>query len=220
MNIIMLGAPGAGKGTYASRITSKYGLVQISTGDLFRNEVEKKTELGKKLKKYLDAGQLVPDEVTIEILKKKLAMIKGKGIIFDGFPRTVEQAKALDVILEEREIQIDYVLYINTPKELIIERISGRRVCKNCGAIYHTKNIPPKIMGVCDKCGKALYQREDDRPEVVSERFDKYEEVTRPLVNFYKKRKILHEIDGTKELDVVLKGIFSVLDEESSDVQA
>jgi len=215
MNIVMLGPPGAGKGTYASRVNSKYGLTLIDVGDIFRHEIGKKSEIGLKVKKFIKAGDLVPDELTIEVLKKRLSMIKNKGIIFDGFPRTIEEAKALDELMRERGTQIDYVLFINTPKDVVVERISGRRVCENCGAIYHIPNLPPKMPGVCDKCGKALYQRDDDRPDVISERFDEYEKKTRSLINFYKKRKILHEIDGTKDIGENLKQIATILEEES-----
>lgn len=210
----MLGPPGAGKGTYASRISAKYGLTVISPGEIFRHEMDKKSALGEKVKKYLDAGDLVPDELTIEVLKKRLSIIKNKGIIFDGFPRDVKQAEVLDEIMEKRGTQIDYVLFINTPKNIVVDRIGGRRICKKCGAIYHIPTMPPKVPGVCDKCGKALYQREDDRPEIIAERFDEYEKETRPLINFYKKRKILCEIDGTKDISENMPLIAKILEEE------
>jgi adenylate kinase len=213
MNIVMLGAPGAGKGTYASKITAKYGLVKISTGDLLRQEIDNKSDIGQQIRLFVDSGELVPDEITIQLLKKKLSkIIKGKGIIFDGFPRNVGQAKALDEILKERDEGVNYVFFINTPKELVIERISGRRVCKNCGAIYHIPNIPPKMPGVCDKCGKALYQRDDDKPEVVSARFDEYDIETKPLINLYRQRKILFEIDGTKDIKENMQAIAEILE--------
>jgi adenylate kinase len=210
MNILMLGAPGAGKGTVAQRIHSKFGLTVISTGDLFRTEMENKTELGKKITKVMESGELVPDDLTIELVKKKLKLIK-KGFVLDGFPRTIEQAKALDGIVEKRDEKIDFVIFIDTPKDVIIERISGRRICKKCGAIYHLQNVPTKVKGVCDKCGKALYQRDDDKPEVISVRFDEYEIETEPLIKFYTEKGNLHRIDGTIGVKKIMEEVSQIL---------
>lgn len=219
MNIVMLGAPGAGKGTYASKINSKYGIPTISAGDLIRTEIKNKTEIGKKAEDIVKSGDLIPNEVVIEMMKKKLdSMRSKKGVIFDGFPRTVEQAEALDKMLNLRDEQIDIVLLVDTPKDLIVKRLTGRRVCKNCGAVYNVEFLKPKVMGICDKCGKALYQREDDKPETVLERFETYNKETEPLIGFYEKKGILKKIDGTQELDQAMEQIFSVIQEMASKV--
>lgn len=215
MNIVMLGAPGAGKGTYAQRITGKYGMPLLATGDMFRAEMEHQTELGKKITEVMASGKLVPDELTIEIVKKKLSLIKGKGFILDGFPRTIPQAESLDQLLEERGEKVDCVLYINTPKTVIVKRISGRWSCKNCGAIYHTENIPPKVIGICDKCGKALYQRDDDKPEMVKKRFEVYKKDTAPLIKYYEEKGVLYKISGRKKLEDALKDIYTLLDKKT-----
>jgi adenylate kinase len=212
MNVIMLGAPGAGKGTYAERICARYGFTKISMGDIFRHELEINSELGKKIKQYMDSGKLVPDEITVDILNKRMGKLKAKGIIFDGFPRTVAQAEALEKLMTEHEMEINHVLFINTPKQVIVERIAGRRVCKNCGAIYHVENLPTKVPGVCDKCAKAVYQREDDKPEIVAARFDTYERETKPLIKFYQKRKLLREIDGKKDVNAAMVDVIAILE--------
>jgi adenylate kinase len=211
MNIVMLGAPGAGKGTYAQRITAKYGLPVLATGDLFRHEMENKTELGKQITEVMESGQLVPDEITVELIKKKLSLIRN-GAVFDGFPRNVQQAESLDKLLEEKGEKVDYVLYINTPKSVIVKRISGRLYCKNCGAVYHAQNIPPKVIGICDKCGKALYQRDDDKPDKVKLRFETYKKETAPLIKYYEKKGMLRKISGKKPLEDALKDIYAIID--------
>ncbi|MBW3016879.1 adenylate kinase [Candidatus Woesearchaeota archaeon] len=210
MNIVMLGAPGAGKGTYAQKINAKYGMPVISTGDIFRAEMANKTELGKKITQVMESGQLVPDELTNQVVKKKLMLMK-KGFILDGYPRTVPQAEFLDDVMKEKDEKVDFVLYVDTPKDLIVERLSGRLSCKNCGAVYNIPNLPPKIKGVCDKCGKALYQREDDKPEMIEKRFDTYQKETEPVINFYEEKGILHTIDGNQELKKALADIFEIL---------
>jgi len=197
MKAIMLGAPGAGKGTYASRLKEKLGVETIATGDIFRELIKEKSELGKKVKGYVENGLLVPDEVVIEVLKQRLDKIpKNKGFILDGFPRTMEQAKMLDKIT-----LIDVILMLDVPDWIIIERLSTRRICKNCGAVYNVKFLKPKVEGVCDKCGGALYQRADDNPEVIKKRLQVYQEQTKPLIEFFKEKKIPFVVSSTKSLD-------------------
>jgi adenylate kinase len=197
MKAIMLGAPGAGKGTYASRLKEKLGVETIATGDIFRELIKENSELGKKVKGYVENGLLVPDEVVIEVLRQRLDKIpKNKGFILDGFPRTMEQAKMLDKIT-----QIDVILMLDVPDWIIIERLSTRRICKNCGAVYNVKFLKPKVEGVCDKCGGALYQRADDNPEVIKKRLQIYQEQTKPLIEFFKEKKIPFVVSSTKSLD-------------------
>jgi adenylate kinase len=197
MKAIMLGAPGAGKGTYASRLKEKLGVETIATGDIFRELIKENSELGKKVKGYVENGLLVPDEVVIEVLKQRLDKIpKNKGFILDGFPRTMEQAKMLDKIT-----LIDVILMLDVPDWIIIERLSTRRICKNCGAVYNVKFLKPKVEGVCDKCGGALYQRADDNPEVIKKRLQVYQEQTKPLIEFFKEKKIPFVVSSTKSLD-------------------
>jgi adenylate kinase len=209
MNIIFLGAPGVGKGTYTSRIKEKYGLVHISTGDLFRENMKNNTLLGQEAKKYIDKGQLVPDSVTINMVKERLAEgdVK-KGFILDGFPRTIPQAKAL-----ERFSKMDAVINFVADESIIIQRLSGRRICRKCQAIYHIKNIRPKIEGVCDKCGGELYQRDDDKPEAIKERLKVYEKQTAPLVEYYKEKGLLMIVDANSEdIDSIVRNLIKKLD--------
>ncbi len=217
MNLILLGPPGGGKGTQAKRIVEKYGIPQISTGDMFREAVAKGTELGKKAKEYMDRGELVPDEIVIGIVKERLAQPDcEKGFILDGFPRTLKQAEALDDILEEMNKKIDAVININVPDEEIIKRIVYRRTCKNCGAVYNLIYSPPKEDNKCDKCGGELYQRDDDKEETVRERLRVYKEQTQPLIDYYKKKGVLYEVDGTKSIDEVWKEIENILEKIKS----
>ncbi len=193
----MLGAPGAGKGTYASRLKEKLGVETIATGDIFRELIKENSELGKKVKSYVEKGLLVPDEVVIEVLKKRLDKIqKGKGFILDGFPRTMEQAKMLDTITK-----IDVILMLDVPDWIIIERLSTRRICKNCGTVYNIRYLKPKVEGVCDKCGGPLYQRSDDNEEVIKKRLQVYKEQTKPLIEFFKEKNTPFVISGTTALD-------------------
>ena len=193
----MLGAPGAGKGTYASRLKEKLGVETIATGDIFRELIKENSELGKKVKSYVEKGLLVPDEVVIEVLKQRLSKIpKGKGFILDGFPRTMEQAKMLDTITK-----IDVILMLDVPDWIIIERLSTRRICKNCGTVYNIRYLKPKVEGVCDKCGGPLYQRSDDNEEVIKKRLQVYKEQTKPLIEFFKEKNIPFVISGTTTLD-------------------
>ena len=202
MNIILLGAPGAGKGTQAEIIRKKLGIPTISTGDMIREALKSGTDMGKKAKSYMDKGQLVPDEVVIGIVKDRLSKDDcKKGFILDGFPRTIAQAEALD----KMEVKIDRVIDIEVNEELIYERMSGRRVCKECGATYHIKNIKPKVDGICDKCSGTLIQREDDRPETVKERLRVYDEQTNPLKKYYQDKKKLVIVDGTQSKEEITK---------------
>lgn len=181
MRSIIVGPPGAGKGTYASRLASKLKIAKISTGDIFREEIKRDTNLGKKIVDFVNKGELVPDEIVIELLKEEISKPSSKnGFILDGYPRTIEQAKALDKIEK-----IDTVIRLVVPEWVIIERLSNRRTCKKCGAIYNVKYLKPKKLGICDVCGGALYQREDDKPEVIKERLRVYEAQTQPLISYY-----------------------------------
>ncbi len=207
MNLIILGPPGSGKGTHGEIIGKDYSIPKISTGDLLRKEVKRKSELGIKAKKYMDAGLLVPDNLVIEILKKNIERSSCKnGFILDGFPRTINQAMALEKIAH-----IDIVLNLSLSHKTIIERITGRLTCKKCGAIYHIKNIPPKKDGICDICGGKLYQREDQKKEVVENRLNIYEKQTKPLIDFYKNKGILFNVNAEGEVDVVSKRISELL---------
>ena len=213
MKIIMLGAPGAGKGTHAKKITEKFGIPAISTGDIFRENIKNGTELGKKAKEYMDAGNLVPDELVCDLVVDRLKQDDCKnGYILDGFPRTIPQAEALTAVLAKDDDAIDYALEIFIEDQAIIDRMSGRRVCKSCGATYHVVNIPPKTEGVCDECDGELIVRDDDAPETVKKRLDVYHEQTAPLIDYYKKQGILKVIDGSKGLDTCFEEICGILE--------
>ncbi|MEM0214442.1 MAG: adenylate kinase [Archaeoglobaceae archaeon] len=213
MKIILLGAPGAGKGTQAKFLAEKYGIPQISTGDMLREAVEKSTELGKKAKEYMNQGKLVPDEIVVGIVKERLKQKDcERGFILDGFPRTIAQAEALDAMMVELGKKIDAVININVSEDEIVKRIVNRRICRKCGAIYHLIYDPPKKNGVCDKCGGELYQRDDDKEEVVRERFKVYRKNTEPLIEYYKRKGILFDVDGTKDIEKVKAEILSILE--------
>ena len=213
MYILLMGPPGAGKGTQAANLVQKYNIPHISTGDMFRAAVKEGTELGKKAKACMDAGQLVPDEITIGIVKERLAKPDcAKGFILDGFPRTVEQADALDGILKELSIRLTRAVDISVPTSALIERAIGRRVCKKCGAAYHIKFNPSKTDGVCDKCGGETYQRADDSEETMKSRLSVYEAQTKPLISYYREAGLYSEIDGSQEMSKVFADIAACLE--------
>ena len=212
MKIIMLGAPGAGKGTQAKTIADKYKVPHVSTGDIFRANIKNGTELGKEAKQYMDKGLLVPDELTVKILLDRVAQADCEnGYVLDGFPRTIPQAEVLDKALTELGDKIDYAIDVNVPDENIIKRMSGRRACLACGATYHIEHIPPKKEGVCDRCGEALVLRDDDKEETVKNRLNVYHEQTQPLIEYYTGKGILKEVDGTVPMDQVFEAITDIL---------
>ena len=212
MQLILMGAPGAGKGTQAAELVKKYGIPQISTGDMFRAAVKEGTELGKKAEACMKSGALVPDEVTIGIVKERLSKEDcAKGFILDGFPRTVEQADALEKILSELGKSLTAVLNIHVPAEDLIERAVGRRICKGCGATYHVKFNPTKKENICDNCGGELYQRADDNESTMKNRLSVYENSTRPLIEYYKKAGKYTEIDGRQPIGKVTEDLVKVL---------
>ncbi len=208
--IVLLGPQGSGKGTHGRFIASKLGIPLISTGDIFREEVKRETELGKKVKEFVEKGELVPDEIVIEVVKERITRPDcAKGFILDGFPRTIRQAEALEDLAK-----VDLVIFLDVTRETIIDRLSTRRICKNCGAIYNLKYMPPKVPGKCDVCGGELYQRADDKPEVIARRLEEYEERTRPLIEFYERRGLLRRVDANGEREVVDRAIEKLLKKE------
>ncbi len=214
MNLILLGPPGAGKGTQASRIIDKFKIPQISTGDILRAAVREGTEMGKEAQKYMNEGKLVPDSVVIGIIRDRLAQDDCKnGYLLDGFPRTLPQAEELNKILDTLNSKLDAVISIEVPDEEIITRITGRRMCKNCGAVYHVKFSPPEKDGICDKCGGELYQRDDDNEATVRERLSAYKAQTEPLKEFYGKQGLLKEVNGTGDIDKIYSEIEAILKE-------
>jgi len=213
MNIVFLGPPGAGKGTQAKILIERYGIPQISTGDMLREHRARGTELGKKAQEYMDKGQLVPDEIILGMVKERLSQPDcQKGFILDGFPRTVAQAEALDKLLSEMGKKLDFALALIVPDDLLVERLTGRRTCKSCGMMYHIKYKPPKAEGKCDVCGGELYQRPDDNEETVRNRLKVYHEQTAPLIEYYKNKGILREIDGSKSIEEITQQIISILE--------
>ena len=213
MILILLGAPGVGKGTQGALISKEYGIPQISTGDILRSEVKNETELGKKAKAYMEKGELVPDDVIIEMMEKRIKEDDCKnGFILDGFPRTVAQAEAFDRMLAKNGLELDKVILIDVPEEEIIDRLTGRRICPNCGAVYHIKNNPPKVEGVCDRCGSKLIQRDDDREDVVKKRLEVYKKSTMPLIDYYTKTSKLVKVDGTGDIEEIFARIKKILE--------
>ena len=213
MNIIMLGAPGAGKGTQAAMIAEKYGIPHISTGDIFRMNIKENTELGQKAKVYIDRGDLVPDELTTNLVSDRIRKPDcEKGFILDGFPRTINQAECLDKELQELGLRIDYAIDVDVPDEVIVGRMSGRRFCPDCNAIYHMVTHRPKKDGICDRCGAKLVFREDDAPETVQKRLDVYHAQTEPLIRFYGDRDLLETLDGTRNPEEVFRDIMTLLE--------
>ena len=212
MKIIMLGAPGAGKGTQAKKIAEKYQIPHISTGDIFRANIKGGTELGMKAKTFMDQGMLVPDEITIGMLMDRIGHCIN-GYVLDGFPRTIPQAESLTKALAERGEKVDYAINVDVPDENIINRMSGRRACLGCGATYHITFNPPVKEGICDTCGQELVLRDDDKPETVKKRLDVYHQQTQPLIDYYKNAEVLAEVDGTQPMDAVFQGIVEILGE-------
>ncbi len=212
MKIIMLGAPGAGKGTQAKKIAEKYSIPHISTGDIFRANIKNGTELGQKAKTYMDQGLLVPDELVVDLVVDRVNQDDCvNGYVLDGFPRTIPQAEALDKALKELGQKIDYAINVEVPDENIVNRMSGRRACVDCGATYHIAYAPTSKEGICDKCGGGLILRDDDKPETVTKRLAVYHEQTRPLISFYADKHVLYTVDGTQNMEQVFEAITKIL---------
>jgi len=217
MEIVLMGLPGAGKGTQAERIVNRFGIPHISTGDMFRQAVAEGTELGKQAKAYMDAGQLVPDEVTVGIVRERLMKDDCRnGFLLDGFPRTVEQAKALDDTLKELGRQLSHVLLIEVDKDVLLKRLTGRRICRQCGATYHVEFNPPRQAGKCDRCGGGLYQRDDDAPETVATRLDVNMAQMEPILAHYEAQGLLRRVDGEQDIEAVTRQIMTLLGSESA----
>lgn len=215
MKIVMLGAPGAGKGTQAQLIEDKYKIPQISTGNIFRSNIKQGTPLGEKAKSYMDKGQLVPDQLVVDLVMDRLQQADCKnGFILDGFPRTIPQAEALDKALEAANDKVDYAIEVFVDDEIIVNRMAGRRACLDCGSTYHVETMPTKVEGVCDKCGGRTVLRNDDKPETVLERLEVYHNQTKPLIKYYESEHILYSVDGTKDVAVIAKDIASILGEK------
>ncbi len=213
MRLVIMGPPGAGKGTQSALISSKYGIPHVSTGDMFREILKRSDGLANRIRKYVESGELVPDELVVEMVRDRICRPDcERGFILDGFPRTVAQAEALDRMLESAGKELNAVLYLRVSEEAVVRRLSRRRVCESCGAIYHLDYNPPKRPGVCDRCGGRLIQRDDDREEVIRERLRVYHEQTEPLIKYYGERGLLVEIDGCKEIHQVWEDVQRVLD--------
>jgi adenylate kinase len=217
MKIIMLGAPGAGKGTQAKKLSARYSIPHISTGDIFRANIKNGTELGKKAKDYMDKGLLVPDELVLELIMDRFKEADcWEGYVLDGFPRTIPQAEALDAALNKIDEKIDCAVEVDAFDSAIIKRMSGRRACPVCGATYHITNIPPKKEGICDNCGSELILRDDDKPETVEKRLAVYHEQTQPLLEYYRVKGILKSVDGVKDADETFQDIIEILQSMSN----
>lgn len=214
MNLILMGLPGAGKGTQAEKIIAEYQIPQISTGDMFRAAIANQTALGLKAKEYMDRGDLVPDEVTNGIVKERLAQDDTKnGFLLDGFPRTLDQAKALDEMLADLGKKIDAVIDINVPEVVLVERLTGRYMCRSCGASFHKVFKPTKVEGTCDRCGShEFYQRDDDKPETVKNRLAVNIKNSEPILAYYKEQGLLKSIDGNRDIDAVFKDVQAIID--------
>lgn len=212
MKIVMLGGPGAGKGTQAKKIAAKYGVPHISTGDIFRANIKEGTELGKKAQEYMNAGQLVPDDLTLGLIMDRFEKGDCKdGYVLDGFPRTIPQAEALTKALSDKGDKMDFAINVDVPDQVIVNRMSGRRACVKCGGTYHIVFNPTKTEGICDACGGELMIRDDDKPEVVQKRLDAYHAQTQPLIEYYDKQNILKTVDGTQDVEVVFEDIVKIL---------
>ena len=214
MNIILMGLPGAGKGTQASEIVKKFPIPHISTGDMFRKAIKDETDLGKEAKSYMDRGELVPDEVTVGIVKERISEDDAKkGFSLDGFPRTIDQAESLSQIMSELDREIDAVINIEVPEEELMNRLTGRRICEKCGTTYHLVFNPPKVEGICDLDGGKLYQREDDNPETVSNRLKVNVKQSKPILEYYDNKGVLKNIDGSKDIEEVTTDVIDILDQ-------
>ena len=213
MKIIMLGAPGAGKGTQAKQIVDKYSIPHISTGDIFRANIKNGTELGNKAKQYMDQGLLVPDELTCDLVMDRIQQDDCvNGFVLDGFPRTIPHAEALTAALDNINQKMDFAVDVDVPDENIVNRMSGRRACLNCGATYHIVSIPTKVEGICDRCGNEVVLRDDDKPETVQKRLSVYHEQTQPLINYDSEQCILKSVDGTQQMEKVFEDIIAILE--------
>ena len=226
MHVIFMGPQGAGKGTQATRIAEQLELVHVSTGELFRSAIKAKTPLGVMAKEILDRGDLVPDDITLGIVEKRLEEIaetrsaggNARGALFDGFPRTPAQAKGLDDLLERRGERLVTVIEITAPREVLVERLSGRRVCPNCGAVYHIEFSPPKVDSICDNCGHQVIQRADDTPEAIERRLSLYDEQTAPLLNYYRERGLLQTVNGDRDVDTVSADLVRVIEDSAKSI--
>lgn len=217
MRLILLGGPGAGKGTQAKKLVEKYNIPQISTGDILRGAVKNNTELGQKAKSFMDSGELVPDEVIIGIVKDRILEDDcSNGFIFDGFPRTTAQAEALDTMLTELDIKLDAAINFKVSDEVIVARMSGRRTCAQCQAVFNVKFNPPKQEGICDKCSGELTQRDDEKEEVVRNRLKVYEDQTAPLIDFYNNKELLKDVNGEQEINTIFEEVTNMLDNLSN----
>ncbi len=213
-NLVFLGPPGAGKGTQAKMLSQELGLLHISTGDILRSAVEKKTPLGVKAKEYMKRGELVPDDLIIALIEEVLP--QQGGFVLDGFPRTVAQAKALDRLLDSKGMSLSAVILFDVPDDTVVERLSGRRICPRCGAVYHVRYNPPREDEICDRCGARLIQREDDREEVIRKRLSVYREQTAPLVEYYSERDILVKLDASRPIEEIHRRLLEILDEKGN----
>lgn len=211
MNILLFGAPGAGKGTQSSLLVGRMGMIQISTGDLFRAAIKNNTELGCQAKSFMDKGELVPDSVVVGMVKEVLKSIEGKPFILDGFPRTVPQAEALGTMLSDMGVQLGKAIFLEVPSGILLERLTGRRVCQSCGAVFHVSSKPTKVSGVCDACGGIVIQRNDDKEEVIATRLKAYEENTLPLRSFYKDSGIYSNVNGDENPEVIFEAIKKII---------
>lgn len=219
MRLVFLGPPGAGKGTQARYLEQSYGACQIATGDILRKAVQEATPLGKKAKQYIDKGELVPDEVVIDLVAERLGADDcRKGFVLDGFPRTIAQAEGLERVLRELGSDLDCVLSLRVPNGVIVQRLTGRRTCKGCGALYHVTFGPPRQKDICDRCGGALFQREDDREETIRARLRVYDSQTAPLIDYYRKRGLLREIDGVGSVEEIRGRVLEALGERGDDL--
>jgi adenylate kinase len=213
--VVLLGAPGAGKGTQAERLSENLGIPQVSTGDLFRENLKKETELGLLAKQYMESGELVPDEVTVGMVRERLSRPDAaKGAILDGFPRTIAQAEALGELLHDIGAELDVVPYIKVPEDVLLARLAGRWTCRKCGAMYHELFSPPQEPGVCDRCGGELYQRPDDTPETQKHRIQVYFEQTAPLIDYYREKGLLVEVDGRPGIEEIQAELLDIIKEE------